>query len=1701
MNIFDAHITGSLSVSSSAEISGDLTVLGTINATISGTTTNAISASHAASYTLTSSFHQFTSSYTTGSFTGSFKGDGAELYNIPASGVTGLNLTQIADGIVTASVSNSDGLRVNSNTEITGSLTTTGQISGSFKGDGGLLYNIPASGVTGLNLTQIADGTVTASISQISGFTVNTNTTISGDLIVSGNVTFGDTSWGTPEDAIFTASIRTHNTTYLGDMNTTVGDALIVSGGVKVSGSQLITNDLIVSGNVYFGDTSWGTPEDVIFTSSIKTHNTTYLGDMNTTVGDALIVSGGVNIRGTQIISNDLIVSGNVYFGNTEFGMVDDAIFTSSIRTHNVTYIGDMNTYFNDALIVTGNVKIEGNLSGSSLTGSIDYNNLTNTPTLVSNSLQIDITNTTNYTTFSSSISSNVSSSISELSSSVATTNLNQNNRIDSLEGASGSYATTGSNLFKGTQTHSGSIVPSVDNLYDLGSVTHQWRDVYISSGSLYIDGTKVISSTTQELTITTDNGQSLKILEGTTDSIVLQVADGDIELKSSGDGDILLDPTNGKIMLKGPVEVLSGQKIQSSVGGTPVVFANDIVVSGSIDITGTIEGINLTDFSSSVSGKLTSIEGITSSLSSFTSSASSRLSSIETSTSSLNSFTSSIDTTIKNKLNTEGVISGSVQVTLSSTTGYSTFSSSVSSSIGSLSSSVATTTSGLSSSIGSLSSSVATTNLNQNNRLDSIEGKSGSYATTGSNIFQGNQTITGSLYVSQNLIIAGSSSIQNISSSIVNIADNIITVNAQNPSLRFGGLAVVDSGSLPQVSGSMLFDSVNDQWIFVHQNQLNITSSILLMGPQTFNSLGNESYPTTNRILKSVNAEHVGDSNITDNGTNVSINSNTNITGSLLVTNTIVSQMTPLVSGSSQISYPGLSNIPSGIVSGSGQIPSLLPAGVVSGSSQVLNGTTIHSGTFFNGISVVSGSSQISFNGITDKPTLVSGSSQVLLGSSVWSGSAQLPSGIISGSSQLPSGLVSGSSQVDLTATTNYSTGIKTRLNAEGVISGSSQVLSGTGIWSGSAQLPSGVVSGSSQVLLSSGIWSGSAQLPSGVVSGSSQLTSTFVQKTGDTMTGQLVIGATGLAGSGTLKVNNSSASTFNHSIEAFAANMTAGQTNGIFLGQAGSTKNAGYVGYNWSSSASNSNYISLGHWGADNLFRVYGDGTVYMGTVTTGVWNGTAIAVANGGTGATDAATARTNLGLAIGTNVLAYRTFGTAANSAVSDFYSSTNPSNFISGISFANVSSKPTTISGYGITDAITTSNISSQSVSTSTYASYLNALTNYTWTSASLPQTYHQGITSAFVGPSAGEGSWQNYGSVMTMRTYSGGGGSLQLYTPYGPSNGGDSLQVRFGNYNVSSGNSWTGWKTLIDSGNIGSQTVATAGNATTAGGFTPSQTSGTANRIVVADVNGYIINNYFNASGGGSERNTSGMGYFAGHNTGDYYYRSYTAAAAAALLSGQSMNISGNATTATTLVSNATVSRDLYISGGAGGSLGNRLIIGGTSAPYTLEDTNVRPVIYSTGAYPVLTLNHTVSNGSHGPTIQFSHNTENKQWVIGSNGTGTQLDFGYSTNTSRNPHNGIDNYLGNTYLRISNSGNITTWANILPASNGTLNLGSSGARWSTIFTSDLSLSNGIGDYTIVEGENDLFLYNNKQNKVYKFMLQEVNPNDATPKRP
>ncbi len=60
------------------------------------------------------------------------------------------------------------------------------------------LYNIPATGIVGLNLSQIASGSATASIAPDTGFQINTNTIITGSLTVTGGVTaslYGTASW------------------------------------------------------------------------------------------------------------------------------------------------------------------------------------------------------------------------------------------------------------------------------------------------------------------------------------------------------------------------------------------------------------------------------------------------------------------------------------------------------------------------------------------------------------------------------------------------------------------------------------------------------------------------------------------------------------------------------------------------------------------------------------------------------------------------------------------------------------------------------------------------------------------------------------------------------------------------------------------------------------------------------------------------------------------------------------------------------------------------------------------------------------------------------------------------------------------------------------------------------------------------------------------------------------------------------------------------------------------------------------------------------------------------------------------------------------------------------------------------------------------------------------------------------------------
>ena len=96
-------------------------------------------------------------------------------------------------------------------------------------------------------------------------------------------------------------------------------------------------------------------------------------------------------------------------------------------------------------------------------------------------------------------------------------------------------------------------------------------------------------------------------------------------------------------------------------------------------------------------------------------------------------------------------------------------------------------------------------------------------------------------------------------------------------------------------------------------------------------------------------------------------------------------------------------------------------------------------------------------------------------------------------------------------------------------------------------------------------------------------------------------------------------------------------------------------------------------------------------------------------------------------------------------------------------------------------------------------------------------------------------------------------------------------------------------------------------------------------------------------------------------------------------------------------------------------------------------------------------------------------------------------------------------YDGNIKFKTTSTGTYTYGSMIVdgdidPYSNNNNDLGSSANRWRNIYTNDLHLSNEgssndvdgtWGDWTIQEGESDLFLKNNRSGKKYKFNLTEV----------
>jgi len=108
-----------------------------------------------------------------------------------------------------------------------------------------------------------------------------------------------------------------------------------------------------------------------------------------------------------------------------------------------------------------------------------------------------------------------------------------------------------------------------------------------------------------------------------------------------------------------------------------------------------------------------------------------------------------------------------------------------------------------------------------------------------------------------------------------------------------------------------------------------------------------------------------------------------------------------------------------------------------------------------------------------------------------------------------------------------------------------------------------------------------------------------------------------------------------------------------------------------------------------------------------------------------------------------------------------------------------------------------------------------------------------------------------------------------------------------------------------------------------------------------------------------------------------------------------------------------------------------KLQIAGSHTAGIITDGNDRPSVGITGTYPqVVLMSGNSGNGNHGSTIMLGGydagaSGAHKHWSIGTAGSNsTFLDIGYHAGSSLNPHAGIRNYDGSTFMTILNSGNV-----------------------------------------------------------------------------
>ena len=122
--------------------------------------------------------------------------------------------------------------------------------------------------------------------------------------------------------------------------------------------------------------------------------------------------------------------------------------------------------------------------------------------------------------------------------------------------------------------------------------------------------------------------------------------------------------------------------------------------------------------------------------------------------------------------------------------------------------------------------------------------------------------------------------------------------------------------------------------------------------------------------------------------------------------------------------------------------------------------------------------------------------------------------------------------------------------------------------------------------------------------------------------------------------------------------------------------------------------------------------------------------------------------------------------------------------------------------------------------------------------------------------------------------------------------------------------------------------------------------------------------------------------------------------------------------------------------------------------------------------------------------------------TIGSSGGGIVTFFGDGSNLTGIDATALKDGSGNVIVQASASAvSVTAGKHLNPASTNTTDLGTTSLRWRNLYTQDLQLSNESsggndvdgtwGNWTLQEGETDIFMINNRTGKKYKINMTEV----------